>query len=341
VDSLFCPVADVEAAASASLQEELRDAGQPPIEIERPAPNVMMVRSPTRRIAYVATSLDLIYVRMAAPSGPTAEDDANFAAMIATAREPAGPNQRLRRANWLVRQARWRPAPISACGMQPSEMLARGLSELRIAAQEDPHAWEPWALLGEEADMRAGGLEVLDVALTGEQVPLPRRTREAMEPRPLDPDALREAARYYAEAVRRDPPRPSFGPSSRVPLDRSTILSRLARAHALLGDQAAAEAAWRDAIDEEARDSWGYLESAFMLAERELARGNLVEARRLYDLARRAYWTYHRSDLVQPSPGRLLIARIEERRRELRDRCRLLGPILSTSRPGCARGDTD
>jgi tetratricopeptide (TPR) repeat protein len=207
--------------------------------------------------------------------------------------------------------------------------------------EQDPGFWAAWSLLGEEADARGGGKELVDAALAIGDRPVasPRewiesRARLWRTSRPLDLAAVREAASHYAEAVRCDPPR-TDPHGSMLPLERSTILSRLARAHAFLGEDAAAEAAWREAVDEPAHATWGYVESSFLLAELAYGRGEWVEARRLYDLARRSYWNFNPSELVQPPPGRGVIARIEQRRAALRDHCRVFGPILSTRRPGC------
>jgi hypothetical protein len=344
----LCSLDTVEAAALDAFRYELSSL-HPTQEFssERRGSNVLLARAPSTRMAFVTTADELFYMEMNVPRGPSADDDADLAALIDSVRVDRSLRHSLRRGRWLLRNAgrMYGPPHVATCGMTKDAMIALAVQELRRAIQEEPGAWEPWALLGEEAEARGGGPDVLAEVLAGER---PVRARsfvsaelEALEAgRPLDRDAAREAASHFAEAVRRGPPRPRYALYySELPLDRSTILAHQARAHVGLGEDAAAETAWREALDDAARGSWGYFEAAFMLAERAHARGDRPEARRLYDLARRGHRAYYQSDLIQSGHGPAMLARIERRRAELWDDCRIWGPIRSPTRQGCAPGE--
>ena len=74
-----------------------------------------------------------------------------------------------------------------------------------------------------------------------------------------------------------------------TPLDRSTILARVGRVQAKLGETGEARRSYRRVLELGDAGSWGYLEASFWLAEDAYRAGRTDQARQLHRTADRAW----------------------------------------------------
>lgn len=302
------------------------------LTIERPDGDRLVGRTESTRMAFGTSGTDVVFLYLEVPKGPTAEDEADFAAVLASIAPVDGPFQHLRRGRWMVRNARWESQveSVARCGLATSVQIARAREELLRAVDVDPADWRPYALLGEEAERRGGGPKVGHVAAHGRYAAfLDGFSPGEVMPRdagpPLDRAALREAIAWYDAALRRNPPVQVGEQSPRFPEDRTLILVQRARAELLLGEIDAAQRTYREAFDLGVSPSWGYFQAAFMLAAHADSRGDPDAAFPLYRAASLGYVAHMGTHIIWESEGGPLVTESDRRLAQIRQARRAAG----------------
>jgi tetratricopeptide (TPR) repeat protein len=326
VTPLLCPWDEARPFAHRALEQLARDRAVDAATIRDRADNVLVLEGRALRTGYVAIGDGLVLVEVQVPGGLNAQDAQDFESVLASA-SSVSTLSAFRRGLWLRRHRYTTRARgfVPMCGLEAGAREERALVELERAALEEPDRFEPWALQGELVEERAGGPDVITALLAGEGVALDRgavwqqegEAERRIERRKLDRDALRQAARLYAEALRRDPPAHPERELGDDPMDRSTILARRARVHAALGDVAQAERLYADALAFGDEGTWGTLEASFWLAERAWASGAQEQSRALYLEAERAWWAFYEVDWLHSENSAAMRLRIERRLRDL------------------------